>query len=931
MPGAVSLFANRVDGSGTVAWGTDGITVLSAANVTPLLPVAAPSRGFSGHLDGVLVTWVHQNPVTRPTFSDVHANRIFLTGGLLWGSSSVGAIVHQGVDTDWDAIETFDQAQPRIASDGLGGAIVVWEDFRDFHRIGPNGLHQQDLYGQRLNNSGVGLWTGNGAPPDTTRGPQGRHRIVMDRSSGVWIAYEDSSLNEQDVKAIRVDSGGSVTWTGIIAGVVNNEQSVPLLAADGAGGFLCVWNDERDILSTGDNVYGTHFDKDGIIFNPILDLTLPNGGEVWAARDIRTVNWTSNLPFNVDVEYNVNGGARNPINLDTSNDGQQSWEVPAESTSTALAFVTEVSAGFPADSSASFFTICPMFFTTINGWKSTGASPDYVQSGDFNEDGILDLAVATEESGNSISVHLGNGAAGIGDGTFQNAVSYVAASAPRTLVVDDFNDDGILDLAVTVTAGVSVLFGQGTSGVGDGTFGTAATFATGTNPQGVITADFNEDGIRDLAVANGVSDNVSILFGQGSNGVGNGTFGAASNLTVGDSPGRLICGDFNEDRITDLAVTNNGAISNSVSILVGRGTAGVGDGTFKAHVEYSVGANPWGICSGDFNQDGISDLAVANVNGNSVSILNGNGSFGVGDGTFAPAVDVPAGTNPLELVTLDFNVDGLNDIAALNWTQDRVNLIANDRLAVGFFFEVTDYFSTDLTPRHLLVGDFFEDGRPDIVSATRGDEVVNLLYGGCTGTPSVAVSLINANGGETWHIGAENTIDWSCGSGVMSVDIELSRDGGQNWEIIAQNVTEKFYRWAVTPPATVNALLRVRDPRASGREDVSDLTFIITDGVVDVTAPRLGIASLGPGLPNPFTGNVHLVLNVPEMTRGAVEVFDLAGRRVRTIRSGFLPAGRTMVTWDGLDEAGVMRPSGIYFVRAQWSGFRAIRKIVRVE
>jgi len=138
-----------------------------------------------------------------------------------------------------------------------------------------------------------------------------------------------------------------------------------------------------------------------------------------------------------------------------------------------------------------------------------GSGPSSVAVGDFNGDGILDLAVANYY-GNNVSVLLGNG-----DGSFQPAVNYYAAgSEPSSVAVGDFNGDGIQDLAVLNYAGnnVSVLLGNG-----DGSFQTTnASYVVGTAPEQVVAGDFNGDGFPDLAVPNQYTNDVSILLNDGS-------------------------------------------------------------------------------------------------------------------------------------------------------------------------------------------------------------------------------------------------------------------------------------------------------------------------------------------------------------------------------------------------------------------------------
>src|SRR5881296_3123582 len=97
------------------------------------------------------------------------------------------------------------------------------------------------------------------------------------------------------------------------------------------------------------------------------------------------------------------------------------------------------------------------------------------------------------------------------------------------------------------------------------------------------------------------------------------SFGAATPFPVGSSPASVAVGDFNGDGRLDLAVANFN--SNSVSILLG-----LGAGSFGGATAFSVGSSPLSVAVGDFNGDGRLDLAVTNFVGNTVSLLLGTGA-----------------------------------------------------------------------------------------------------------------------------------------------------------------------------------------------------------------------------------------------------------------------------------------------------------------
>lgn len=332
---------------------------------------------------------------------------------------------------------------------------------------------------------------------------------------------------------------------------------------------------------------------------------------------------------------------------------------------------------------------------------SVGEEPQVVIAADFNNDGKLDLATADFTSAD-VSILLGNG-----DGTFQKAQKFTTTYSPSALAVGDFNHDGNLDLAVTEygfnTPGVLAIY----LGQGNGTFKAGATYQVGSLPYDVTVADFNGDGILDLATANNGDNDVTILFGKGDgtfqspvtydaplperilgvdlnhdghpdlavlaycgtdpqncpNGAvqvmlnnGKGSFGAPQYFEVGIGPDGIAAADLNHDGKIDLAVANNNFQAPSVvSVLLGKG-----DGTFQSAVNYPVGNGPAGVAIADFNGDGNQDIALANVGNGTASVLLGNG-----DGTFQPAVTLtgPASSAPISVAAADFNRDGRPDLA----------------------------------------------------------------------------------------------------------------------------------------------------------------------------------------------------------------------------------------------------------------------------
>ena len=288
-----------------------------------------------------------------------------------------------------------------------------------------------------------------------------------------------------------------------------------------------------------------------------------------------------------------------------------------------------------------------------------GDRPFSVAIGDFNNDGKQDLAVVNGSSGN-VSIRLGNGAGGF---TSPAVPEITAGTSPFWVAVGDFNNDGKPDLAVTNTpndrAGdVSIRLGDGAGGF---TSPAVPEITVGLIPNSVAIGDFNNDGKQDFAAGNWNSGNVSIRLGDGAGGF---TSPAPAQVTVGSKPQSVAIGDFNNDGKQDLAVANS--LSNSVSILLGNGAGG-----FAAAAAVVVGTSPNSVAIGDFNNDGKQDFAVANFDSGSVSIRLGNG---VGGFTAAAVPELTVGSRPFSVAIGDFNGDGIQDLAAANFSSNNVSI-----------------------------------------------------------------------------------------------------------------------------------------------------------------------------------------------------------------------------------------------------------------
>lgn len=361
--------------------------------------------------------------------------------------------------------------------------------------------------------------------------------------------------------------------------------------------------------------------------------------------------------------------------------------------------------------SATASTSTPIQFASAQNY-GVGGAPNGIATADFNHDGIPDLVVVNSAD-DSFSYLQGTS-----NGSFLPAVTFSmksqAGANPSAIAVGDFNRDGNLDVAIVHPTTTSRGIGNKVSvhlGNGQGGFGSGLVFATGNADTGIATADFNGDGILDLAIGSCASQAVFIHTGNG-----NGTFTETNEIFVGGCSGNsdmsVTAADLNGDGHADLVVSS---ISNStISVLLGNGAGG-----FTGPTAYATGPEPTHAAVGDFDQDGHVDLAVASASSATVTILKGNGA-----GAFSLFTFVSVGSPGFDIETSDLNGDRFLDLIVPNYGNGSISVLAGD--GTGNFPNRTD-FPVGASPLYAAIADFNGDASPDIAVSNNGSNTVSVL------------------------------------------------------------------------------------------------------------------------------------------------------------------------------------------------------------
>jgi hypothetical protein len=584
-----------------------------------------------------------------------------------------------------------------------------------------------------------------------------------------------------------------------------------------------------------------------------------------------------------------------------------------------------------------------------------GVRPWEVLTRDLNGDGVIDIAVA-DNGENSIRILLGgNDGSGHWDGGFAPSVAYATANLPLAIAAGDFNGDGITDLVATESyaQSVAVFLGNGSAGVGDGTFRPAVHVPAGLEPYELATGDFNGDGHLDLAVAVSAGDGLHVLLGSGSGG-----FPATATYLPGVSCSGASVADFDGDGILDLAVTS--AVTNTLYLLKGQGSGGVGDGTFAAPVTIANCCFPEHLSTADLDQDGRADLLVAIHESDAVAVFLDGCSTDPALPHISRIRDVPNDQGGKVFITwtrssLDVSGGAVN--AYRVWRMVPPALAATR--AVPAAGTLTRTLRSEVVTRANGVSDIIYWEALATLPAQR-----LAGYGYTAATPQD--SLPGGNPLFTYRISALTSnidvfYDSDPDSGysvdnlppAMPAALTVTRAAGANqltWDASPDPdfACFRLYRSAdpafVPSPSTLEATLTAPgyvDPgdaygsykleAVDSHGNCSPFAAAVFSGTTAVPGGAPGTTWLAAPSPNPMRNTLGVRYSLARAARVTLALYDQQGRRTRTLQSGDQPAGEVALVWDASDDAGHRAAAGLYFLELKVGAERFVRRVILVR
>jgi len=409
----------------------------------------------------------------------------------------------------------------------------------------------------------------------------------------------------------------------------------------------------------------------------------------------------------------------------------------------------------------------------------TGIGPGQVVLGDFDGDGRVDLVIA-DGGAADLSIYQNIST----NGTLAFAPRLVIPMMPGngfnpfSVAVADMDGDGKLDIVAINAASNLVSVVRNVSSPGlltTNSFAPRIDFSGGNGMRGVTTRDLNGDGRPDIAVVDWNDNTVSVFQNQST--IGNISFATRQYFAVGSNPSDVAVADLDGDGYPDLAVANmNGA---TISVLRNLGAGGnIAGDSFAPQVVFATPGQCYDVKIGDVDGDDKPDILTANWAGNISVLRNLTSGPGITTGSFAPHVDFSLGGWGNGIALGDLDGDGLPDIAAVSQINSLLSLFHNASTPGSFTIESLSNrvdFASGYNPAHVVLGDLNGDGKPDVVF---GNDYSSNVF--------IYANIVPSSTSPTITVQPQDTYVYA--SGTASFSVTATEASGYQWLFNGSNI-----------------------------------------------------------------------------------------------------------------------------------------------
>ncbi len=427
----------------------------------------------------------------------------------------------------------------------------------------------------------------------------------------------------------------------------------------------------------------------------------------------------------------------------------------------------------------------------------------FVTEGDMDADGKVDV-IYTNFSNNYITVGRNTSSGAVL--SFSTTIIGGVAN-PISVKAADINADGLQDLLVATSTFNAVYVLKNNSTPGNINFAAAVAFGTGAEPRKIAIGDIDKDGKADIITANQSDNSISIL--RNTSTAATISFAAKVDFTTAAIPEGVCTGDMDNDGKTDIMV----ACSNAAGVVsVFKNTSVAGTITLNARADYGSGGYTWDVATADMDGDGKPELISSNSGPNTVSVFRNTSTAAI---SFAAKVDFSTTSSPRGIAIGDLDADGKPDIVTANWfSSSEACVLKNTSVSGTLSFNAYVRFATQTGAGNAVIADFSGDGLSDIITANSQSGTITYLRNQLpilTGIPLCPALLTPANNTTNLSYGIPMQLKWRKDVNATGYKLKITPQSGAFTEVDVVDTAYTFtpaagnsYTWTVTPLNMLN-------------------------------------------------------------------------------------------------------------------------------